>query len=141
MKDNPPDRQFLILLFLGVIFLGSIICIPSYENALRSQNRGQLALSECFIRQSNIPFYFEEDRLIACLIKHESNGNPNAVGDNGKAKGILQFHDSTFQMYCVEKYGLTDDIWNPIIQKECCANMIAEGQLKHWSARKYCVSE
>ena len=30
------------------------------------------------------------DRLIDALVKVESNGNPRAVGDNGKALGILQ---------------------------------------------------
>lgn len=32
------------------------------------------------------------DRLIDALIQVESNGNPDAVGDNGKAYGILQIH-------------------------------------------------
>lgn len=33
------------------------------------------------------------DRLIPALVKVESNGNPRAVGDNGKAYGILQIWD------------------------------------------------
>jgi len=32
------------------------------------------------------------DRLIQALIHVESNGSPNAVGDNGKAVGVLQIH-------------------------------------------------
>ena len=31
--------------------------------------------------------------LISCLIAVESGGDPEAVGDNGKAIGILQIHD------------------------------------------------
>jgi len=32
------------------------------------------------------------DKLIPALIQVESGGNPNAVGDNGEAVGILQIH-------------------------------------------------
>lgn len=34
----------------------------------------------------------DTDKLIAALTKVESNGNAAAVGDNGKAFGILQIH-------------------------------------------------
>lgn len=33
------------------------------------------------------------DRLIDALVRVESNGNPRAVGDNGKALGVLQIWD------------------------------------------------
>ena len=32
------------------------------------------------------------DKLIAVLMMIESGGNPNEIGDNGKAVGILQIH-------------------------------------------------
>ncbi len=32
-------------------------------------------------------------RLIEALVRVESNGKANAIGDNGKAFGILQIHD------------------------------------------------
>lgn len=37
------------------------------------------------------------DRLIDALVRVESNGNPSAVGDNGKALGVLQIWDVVIQ--------------------------------------------
>lgn len=34
------------------------------------------------------------DRLVEALVRTESNGNAAAVGDNGKAIGILQIHET-----------------------------------------------
>jgi hypothetical protein len=70
--------------------------------------------------------------LIEDLIWCESRGDKWAVGDAGE-KGILQFMPSTFQCFCVKKYGLPDDIWNTNIQKECCDLMIGDGYLNHWT--------
>lgn len=35
------------------------------------------------------------DRLVKALVKVESNGNAKAIGDGGKAYGILQIHEIT----------------------------------------------
>lgn len=35
--------------------------------------------------------------LIAAVIQHESGGDPNAVGDNGLAHGLMQMHPSAAQ--------------------------------------------
>jgi glutamate synthase domain-containing protein 1 len=37
------------------------------------------------------------DRLVEALVRTESRGNASAVGDNGKALGILQIHDVMVQ--------------------------------------------
>jgi len=76
--------------------------------------------------------------LISCLIQNESSWNPQAIGDSGLAHGILQFHEPTFQHYCVQKYGLENDIWNPEIQMLCCYNMLQEGLQMHWSTFPVC---
>jgi hypothetical protein len=46
-----------------------------------------LALTASLSAQVNI------DRLIEALVRTESNGNAAAIGDRGKAFGILQIHD------------------------------------------------
>lgn len=57
------------------------------------------------------------NKLIPILIKIESNGNPNAVGDNGKAIGILQIHRSYVtcvnNILGVKNYFAYEDAFNP----------------------------
>jgi len=70
------------------------------------------------------------------LIKCESSGNIYAHNEddpNGGSFGILQYQIPTFQHFCVKKYGLNNDIWNPDIQIECCAKMLSEGLINHWT--------
>ena len=76
--------------------------------------------------------------LINCLIWYESRGNPKAVGEAGEI-GILQFMPTTFQQFCVEKYGYKDDIYNSNIQKDCAAEMIEKGGITHWTTKKFCL--
>lgn len=72
--------------------------------------------------------------LIKCLIKCESSFNPNATGDSGLAFGILQFHEKTFDRYCV-KYNLELDYRNPIHQIVLCDLMLQEDfdNVLHWT--------
>ena len=78
---------------------------------------------------------------LKCLIKYESSGNPNAIGDNGKAKGILQFHRPTFERYCVNKYGFENDIMNPEIQIKCADAMLRSDpdNIQHWTPWRRCI--
>lgn len=88
-----------------------------------------------------IPIYSYYDKYkatIDCLIKFESSGNPEAIGDSGRAIGILQFHRPTFERYCVKKYGYRNNIWDSEIQVNCASEMINEGLIYHWSTQKLC---
>jgi len=74
------------------------------------------------------------DKLIWC----ESRGDKYAIGKAGE-KGILQFMPETFKHFCMEKYGLTDDIeeiFNEEIQKHCADLMIIDNRLFHWACSK-----
>ena len=138
-----PSKQIniavvILLIVLTGVVLYHYLTLKTPENGNESDKTSYLEATDCWIKAPNQPYYLTEDDLIACLIKHESGGNPNAIGDQGKAKGILQFHDSTFQMYCVDKYGYPDDIMNPTLQINCCAKMIVEGHAKHWTTLKFC---
>ena len=77
--------------------------------------------------------------LIDCLEFYESSGDPNAVGKAGEI-GCLQFMPSTFQMFCVDMYGLEDDIWDCGIQKLCANLMIGDKyeRISHWTTYKFC---
>ena len=80
-----------------------------------------------------------ENTLISCLIRFESNGNPEAIGDNGKAYGILQFWQSTFNFYA-EKYGLDLDYNSAEDQIILASEMLKRNpaSIRNWSAAKYC---
>lgn len=59
------------------------------------------------------------------LIEHESSGNPWAVGDGGKAVGILQQHLDFQETYYPQHYDPvwtdTDKRWHPAFQLACLA--------------------
>jgi len=80
--------------------------------------------------------------LIDCLIREESSGDPNAYNPkdvDGRPKyGLLQFDSGTFDDYCVKKYKLENDLWNPDIQIECCENMLRDGYGGHWGTYNRC---
>ena len=67
-------------------------------------------------------------KLIAC----ESNWVGEAVGDQGRAIGILQFHRGTFDRFSKE-YKLNLDINNSYHQIDLSTRMIADGYLFHWT--------
>ncbi len=77
--------------------------------------------------------------LIECLELKESSGNENAVGLAGEC-GCLQFMPSTWELYCVKRYGFLDNIWNCHLQKLCADKMIADGLLKHWTTYWQCIN-
>lgn len=79
--------------------------------------------------------------LIECLIKYESGGNIKAVGDSGKAYGILQFWRSTFDGY----KKLYDLEWleyeNPVDQVILADIMLRdnlEKNIRHWTVYPNC---
>ena len=63
-------------------------------------------------------------------LKGESGFNEKAIGDNGLAFGIAQFHRPTFDRFCEGNYYNTND------QLECMARLFSEGKEYHWSAWK-----
>lgn len=65
------------------------------------------------------------DQLCLC----ESGNNPDIINPNDKGSpsyGILQFKEPTYRKFCVEKYGIDEDIMNPKNQKECASEMLEE---------------
>jgi len=146
MNDNEPplwDYQYRYILYicfvLLLLFLMASLVLA--QKPLRTQSDGSQSLSDCFIEGPRIPYIPQVetygavvDRLIEC----ESGGNPEALGDDGRAHGVLQFHDPTFQRYCVERYGYRDDIWDEDIQRQCCLEMLNQNfdNVSHWTCFK-----
>ena len=72
------------------------------------------------------------EEMIVC----ESGGNTLALGDNGKAHGILQFHEPTFWAYN-EKYKILSDlergevpnvIFDEYVQRELTKRILLEDE-------------
>lgn len=86
----------------------------------------------------------EYETLINCLEWFESRGNPEAFNRYDPytpSYSVLQFKRSTFEHYCVEKYGYRNDIWNPEIQRQCANDMIKNdwNNIFHWSTAQQCL--
>ena len=144
MNDNEPplwDYQYRYILYicfvLLLLFLMASLVLA--QKPLRRANRGQITLSECFlepIAPHYVPYVETYGALIDKLVECESGGNAEALGDQGRAKSILQFHEPTFKRYCIDRYNLPNDIWDPKIQRECCDRMLVdnfERNILHWS--------
>lgn len=79
--------------------------------------------------------------LLEAIVKAESGFNKDAKNPVGSASGLLQFLDSTFRNYCINKYRMTDtmeDKNHPFIQTNCAIEMLKEPEgYKHWWPSSY----
>lgn len=141
--DEPPYKRFIIYIactisiitFLTACFFAGII-IAHFRITPET-----ITLNECFVygyRIPYIPYIHVYGSLVDCLEEEESSCNPLAVGKAGEI-GCMQFMPSTFQTYCVEKYGLLNDIWDCEIQRECADRMIRDGGINHWTTKNKCI--
>ena len=80
-------------------------------------------------------------KILDCLIGLESSGDGEAVGDNGLARNVLQFHEQTFNSF-KSRYGLHrlewDNAWHQIILAD---KMLEEDMdnITHWTPYLKCV--
>jgi len=150
-------RAFLTMLIALIISI-----YPSqYENNerqevcnLRNENTAYLITDNC-LKSLSTPFTIHAKVLgsilttptIRNLIDCESGGNIYAVNtkdihylSSGEIEigsyGVLQFSPSTFQEFCVIKYSLRDDLFDPEIQILCAEQMISEGYGGRWGCYK-----
>jgi len=90
--------------------------------------------------------------IVRCLDYYETKNGEN-YGDYGYycknvlfpsnycAFGPMQFWQTTFKHYCMDKYNLTNnsqDIFNRNVARQCTDLMIGEGLISSWSTAKYC---
>lgn len=82
------------------------------------------------IREVAIKYGVDNSQLIQ-VIKCESGFNAKAIGDSGKAYGLLQYHKPTFDGFC------SGDYHSPKDQLNCVGKMWQTERLKlHWSCWK-----
>ncbi len=97
---------------------------------LEARNHTKITPTESSTRSDNLKG--DINLIIKGLIKCESGGNEKAIGDNGKAKGILQFHQGTFDKFG-SFYNLPhDNIWDKDQQIAIAKRMIENGLIFHW---------
>jgi hypothetical protein len=136
---NYKYRLIVFIFLLAIILIAGIVAFV-YGKTPPQSYYGHYQL---YLEAPKIPYYpisgYEE--IINCLIRYESGGNPEALGDSGRAKGILQFHESTFNQYCVERYNFVNNIWDNSIQIDCAKEMIDENwdNIYHWSVWDLCI--
>jgi len=124
-----------------VVYSRKIIPVETHTLASKANIQGLFAIQTR--RQGNDP-ELKYKTLIECLIREESSGNPDAYNRYDPVTpsySILQFKRTTFEHYCVEKYGYRNDIWNPEIQKQCADSMLRKdfGNVTHWSTAQRCL--
>ena len=132
MLTNYSNRFIILLILLALLLMvGYTITFASKTPQKSSQVPLWLFLEP--IAPHYVPHIEVYGSVVEDLIDCESGGNPEALGDNGRAKSILQFHEPTFRRYCVEKYGYTDNIWDTDVQINCAAEMLNNGLGYHWT--------
>jgi hypothetical protein len=107
--------------------LGELMIIQNNSLLTKTQVEGKSELLieiETVARNNGI----SEQRFLS-LIKCESSLNKEAIGDSGRAYGLLQFHKPTFKQYCEGNY------YNYLDQLQCGASMIKSGLSYHWTCR------
>jgi hypothetical protein len=147
MIEEPPlwnyRYRFIILLVLLALILLIGICLAEGQKPLKTANRGELerssGSSDMFLEPISphyVPYTETYGSLIDKIAFCESSNNPEAVNwnDNGSPSwGLLQFKETTFQHFCVNKYNLPNDIMDGDIQRECADRMIRAGLAYHWT--------
>lgn len=84
--------------------------------------------------------YGVDEKLLDCVVFRESSYNFEAIGDNGKAHGLGQFHLQTWQWFR-EMMGkpTTDTRFNPDDALDTMAWAFSEGYQNHWTCYKLCT--
>jgi len=94
---------------IKVRILGSIITSPTIRDLIDCESKGKI--------------YAENLTDI-----HKWKDGTLSIG----SFGILQFGKPTFQEFCVEKYGLRNDLFSPEIQIRCAEKMISQNYEQRW---------
>ena len=145
-KNEPhPKQLFTILFFLSVLFLPVANALAPesppeqldvYFKAVSPISTIKPAVMASVASGDDLFEGLTFRTLIKCLAYYESGYQTNVYGDFGKAYGVLQFWQETFNKYCDGSY------YDPRAQVVCCDKMLIEdwNNRFHWSTIGYCLT-
>lgn len=128
-----------------------ILALPAYAEAPKilppkaETKVESTRLSNCFLEAKTSgqeeyaerPLFsgLENKPLIKCLAWYESSYRTDVYGDSGRAYGVMQFHQPTFNLFC------EGDYYNSRDQVVCADKMISSNWnlVYHWSTAKFCI--
>lgn len=122
-------------MFAKIIIVLFLVC------SLLGFNPQSTTSAELIIREQSIQQqveYFSElndidPKLISKIIQCESQGKENALGDGGRAFGIMQYHKASFINHS-EIYGEELDYYSTYDQIKLGTWAIANGRGNEWTA-------
>lgn len=136
VKSTTPNE--VIEMIEGVKLSTPTLSIPKCEKA-----PSQLEKPTPKTRKNSPRVYPVSRDLIKVLCKVESDNNPNAIGDNGRAYGMLQIH----KVYVTDVnhiFGTTyshRDMFIPEKAEDVCTKYLGYYAYKYWKLNKKVPSE
>ena len=121
MLCKPLKRLIIYLLILGLLLLLGRLLSPRVAGAIfwvKTPLMGNFSVKMAY----PLTGYLKEKKILDDLAYCESRNNPDAIGDGGRARGILQFHEGTFVGFAL-KYGLY-----PYAEKEEIKNFYLDSE-------------
>lgn len=117
------------LLTTALVILTAITLSPGSIDADIAPPK-PLTVQETIVKYAQV-FAVPEKELLT-VAQCESGFNPKAIGDQGHAVNIFQFHKPTFETYA-QKLGENLDYYSYHDQAKLAAYMFSIKQQKHWT--------
>ena len=127
--------------FLAVLTVGLILTPKSPPTGILEALERMPMAGNALLPITN-PYYPKPlvyGALIDCLIKYESRGRIDAVGDKGKAYGVLQFWEQTFNQF-KKRYKMEYLSYKSSEDQKLLADlMIHDGYISQWTTAPKCL--
>lgn len=127
-----------MLRFLMIAIIGWYVFSPIQASIAQAPVPPPLVLKDLpveeIVKYYATEYHVDSSQLIA-VMKCESGGKQTAVGDNGAAHGIFQFHAQTFLSFA-ERMGEKLDRESAVDQSKMAAWAWANKLQSHWSCAK-----
>ena len=124
-----------------VILCLALLFTPEYAGTLNDEEPNSSGGRTEMYAVSSPENPIAHKELIDCLIKYESGGIETAVGDGGKAYGVLQYHEPTFEAFRASIGQKYMEYKNPRDQIVLTDIVLADtmANLGHWTTRHFCT--